>query len=152
MLSKNFTWDRGMFSGNTRYGKVVSYNSIEHWICYHTRAQLATQFQLEFLQVLSCKLGHKGVIFSDRAGRPTDHPTTWILDCLGSRNLTGVWFFHCCALSLPPLFPHSTKYVRCPPSQYIFFPTPFATPITKVCVLCPGECFPVWYLPLPSNI
>ena len=41
--------------------------------CCHTRAQLGTQAQLEFLQVLTCKLGNKVIIFFDRTDRPPDH-------------------------------------------------------------------------------
>ena len=77
----------------------------------HTRAELGTQAQLEFLQVLTCKLGHKVVIFSDRTGRPTYH--------LDVRLAMKLVFEECLVLSM-----------------LCVVPNPIVPPIKKVCAMC----------------
>ena len=83
----------------------------DHLYC-HTWAQLGTQAQLRFLQVPTCKLGHKVVIFSDRPGRPPDH--------LDVRLAMKLVFDKCLVLSM-----------------LCVVPNPIVPPIKKVCAVSP---------------
>ena len=97
----------------------------------HTRLHLDSQLSWESGKFQLARWSHEVVLFSVW----TD-PTT-------QSSLRTCFFFQCCAVSPPHLFPTSTKYVRCPPLL-----TPIVFPIKKVCAVSPPQCSPV---PLPHS-
>ena len=100
-------------------GKKITNKLLKESYC-HTRLHLGFSAKLRIWQVPACKMEPRsGIIFCKN--RP-DRPTT-------QSSLRTCFFFQCCAVSPPQLFPTSAKYVRCPPSH------PIVYLIKKVCAV-----------------
>ena len=97
--------------------------------CCHTRLHLGYSAKLRIWQVSACKMEPQSgtIITLELASHPASQPAVYLL-----------WLSQCCAVSPPQLFPPSMKYVRCPPSQYMFFLTPIVPPFRKY-----GRCPPL---------
>ena len=96
----------------------------------HTWLHLGYSARLRIWQVSAFKMESKSGIFFCLDHPPTQPPTP------NSPPTAEIFLLMLCGIPDPIVSP-STRYVRCPPIQYMFCSTPIVPPIKKVCAVSP---------------